>query len=61
MKNGGIVYWICGLAGSGKTSVAEKFYKLLKKKELLLFYLTETILEKRLIYQKIIPMKEERS
>ena len=32
MKNIGIVYWICGLAGSGKTSVAEKFYKILNKK-----------------------------
>jgi len=32
MKNIGIVYWICDLAGSGKTSVAEKFYKILNKK-----------------------------
>lgn len=32
MKKNGSVYWICGLAGSGKTSVAEKFLKLLKKK-----------------------------
>ena len=32
MKNSGKVYWICGLAGSGKTSVAEKFLKILKKK-----------------------------
>lgn len=32
MKNSGKVYWICGLAGSGKTSVAEKFLKVLKKK-----------------------------
>ena len=32
MKNSGKVYWICGLAGSGKTSVAKKFLKVLKKK-----------------------------
>ena len=32
MKNSGKVYWICGLAGSGKTSVAEKFLKVLTKK-----------------------------
>ena len=32
MKNSGKVYWICGLAGSGKTSVAEKFLQILKKK-----------------------------
>ena len=39
MKNSGKVYWICGLAGSGKTSVAKKFLKVLKKKELVQFYL----------------------
>ena len=38
MKNSGKVYWICGLAGSGKTSVAEKFLQILKK-ELDPFYL----------------------
>ena len=43
MKNSGKVYWICGLAGSGKTSVAEKFFKILKKKELDPFYLTVII------------------
>ncbi len=32
MKKNGAVYWICGLAGSGKTSVAEKFSLLLTKK-----------------------------
>lgn len=31
MKKNGIVYWICGLAGSGKTSVAEKFNSKLGK------------------------------
>ena len=32
MKKNGTVYWICGLAGSGKTSVAEKFSLVLRKK-----------------------------
>ena len=32
MKKKGIVYWICGLAGSGKTSIAEKFNKVLEEK-----------------------------
>lgn len=32
MKKDGAVYWICGLAGSGKTSIAEKFSLVLRKK-----------------------------
>ena len=32
MKKSGTVYWICGLAGSGKTAIAEKFSKKLKQK-----------------------------
>ena len=32
MKKNGAVYWICGLAGSGKASVAEKFSLVLRKK-----------------------------
>ena len=34
MKKNGAVYWICGLAGSGKTSIAENFLLVLKKKGL---------------------------
>lgn len=32
MKKSGTVYWICGLAGSGKTAIAEKFSKKLQQK-----------------------------
>ena len=32
MEKSGTVYWICGLAGSGKTAIAEKFSKKLKQK-----------------------------
>ena len=32
MKKSGTVFWICGLAGSGKTSVAQEFSKILDKR-----------------------------
>ena len=32
MKKSGTVYWICGLAGSGKTTIAERFTQKLKQK-----------------------------
>ena len=59
MEKSGTVYWICGLAGSGKTAIAEKFSKKLKqKKELIPFYLMVIILEK-VLSQKIISMKRK--
>ena len=57
MKKLGKVYWICGLAGSGKTTIAEQFSKKLKLKGFTLFYLMEITLEKVLIYLKIFLMK----
>lgn len=31
-KNKGILFWITGLSGSGKTSLAKKIYPTIKKK-----------------------------
>ena len=50
MKKSGTVYWICGLAGSGKTAIAEKFSKKLKD------YSYEGRLRLAKIYSKITKM-----
>ena len=48
-NNKGILFWITGLSGSGKTQISKKIYKQIKKIMVLLFYSVVMILEKFLI------------